>query len=123
LQLLSTPPHDDAVTFNYGVLAYPDTDFHRANVAPSRAHTRRATARKEEQRRMALRARCWQAHSAFTHQVNPIEAVNARFHAAWQGIQSGQLPFLGLNTPVTKHSTLWEASRAHALSVDPAVLV
>ncbi|MCK9214291.1 MAG: hypothetical protein M0P52_07505, partial [Rhodoferax sp.] len=24
-----------------------------------------------------LRARCWQVHSALTHQVNPIEAVNA----------------------------------------------
>ena len=38
LQLLPTPPRDDAVTFDYRALAYPDTDFHRANVAPSRAH-------------------------------------------------------------------------------------
>ena len=28
----------DAVTFSYGVVASSDTDFHRANVAPSRAH-------------------------------------------------------------------------------------
>jgi len=36
---LSTPPRDDAVTFGYGVLAYPDTDFHRADVTPLRAHS------------------------------------------------------------------------------------
>ncbi|MDF1484570.1 hypothetical protein PY257_05130 [Ramlibacter sp. H39-3-26] len=52
-------------------------------------------ARKEEQRRMARRARCWQVHGALTHEVNPIEAVNARFPAAWQGMQSGQLLFPG----------------------------
>jgi hypothetical protein len=28
--------------------------------------------------------------------VNAIEAINDRFHAACEGIQSGQLPFLGL---------------------------
>ena len=39
LQLLSTPPHGDAVTFGYRALAYPDTDFHCADVAPSRAHS------------------------------------------------------------------------------------
>ena len=39
LQLLSTLPHGNAVTFSYRVLACPDTDFHRADVAPSRAHT------------------------------------------------------------------------------------
>ena len=38
LQLLSTPPRGDAVTFDYRALAYPDADLHRANVAPSRAH-------------------------------------------------------------------------------------
>src|SRR5487761_2371434 len=37
-RLLSTPPRDDAVTFRYGVLAYSDTDFHRAVCAPSQAH-------------------------------------------------------------------------------------
>jgi hypothetical protein len=39
--LLSTPPRGDAVTFGYGAVAYSDTDFHRANVAPSRAHDSR----------------------------------------------------------------------------------
>ena len=38
LQLLSTPPHSDAVTFDYRALAYPDTDLHHADIAPSRAH-------------------------------------------------------------------------------------
>ena len=32
-------PSGNAVTFGYGVVAYSDTDFHRANVAPSRAHS------------------------------------------------------------------------------------
>jgi len=32
-------PRGNAVTFGYGVVAYSDTDFHRANVAPSRAHS------------------------------------------------------------------------------------
>jgi len=41
LQLLSTPPRSDAVTFGYRVLAYPGTDSHRAGVAPSRAHSLR----------------------------------------------------------------------------------
>jgi len=39
LQLLSTSPCDDAVTFGYGAVAYSDTDSHRASVAPSRAHS------------------------------------------------------------------------------------
>ena len=30
LRLLSTPPRGDAVAFSYGVMACPDTDFHRA---------------------------------------------------------------------------------------------
>ena len=34
LRLLSTPPRGDAVTFGYGAVAYSDTDFHRADVAP-----------------------------------------------------------------------------------------
>ena len=38
LRLLPTPPRGDAVTFDYGVVAYSGTDFHRADVAPSRAH-------------------------------------------------------------------------------------
>ena len=41
LQLLPTSPRGDAVTFGYGVVAYSDTDFHRANVAPSQAHDSR----------------------------------------------------------------------------------
>ena len=44
LRLLPTPPHDDAVTFGYRVLAYSDTDFHRADKAPSRAHSSRQDA-------------------------------------------------------------------------------
>jgi len=54
----------------------------------------RAPARKEEQRRMAPRPRCWRAHSALTHRVNAIKAINDWFRAAWQRLQSGQLPFL-----------------------------
>jgi hypothetical protein len=50
------------------------------------------TARKEEQRRLAPRARCWRVHSVLTHKVNAIEAIHDRFHAACEGIQSGQLP-------------------------------
>ena len=38
LRLLPTPPHNDAVTFGYGAVAYSGTDFHRAVVASSRAH-------------------------------------------------------------------------------------
>ena len=38
LRLLPTPLTGDAVTFGYGVVASSDTDFHRADVAPSRAH-------------------------------------------------------------------------------------
>ena len=44
---------------------------------------------------MAPRARCWRVHSALTQKVNAIEAINDRFHAACEGIQSGQLPVLG----------------------------
>jgi len=39
LQLLPTPLRADAVTFGYGAVAYSGTDFHRADVAPSRAHS------------------------------------------------------------------------------------
>jgi hypothetical protein len=38
LRLLPTPPRSDAVTLDYGALAYPDTDSHHAVYAPSRAH-------------------------------------------------------------------------------------
>ena len=39
LGLLSTPLRADAVTSGYGVVAYSETDFHRADAAPSRAHS------------------------------------------------------------------------------------
>src|SRR6266508_2440213 len=39
LRLLSTPLRADAVTFSYEAVAYSGTDFHRANVAPLRAHS------------------------------------------------------------------------------------
>jgi hypothetical protein len=45
---------------------------------------------------MAPRARCWRVHSALTQKVNAIEAIHDRFHAACEGIQSGQLSVLGL---------------------------
>lgn len=32
LRLLPTPPRGDAVTFGYGAVADPGTDFHRADV-------------------------------------------------------------------------------------------
>ena len=37
-RLLSTPPHGDAVTFSFGVMAYSGRDFHPADESPSRAH-------------------------------------------------------------------------------------
>jgi hypothetical protein len=37
--LLSTPLRADAVTFGFGVVAFSDTDFHRADAAPSWAHS------------------------------------------------------------------------------------
>src|SRR5687768_15664644 len=39
LRLLPTPLRADAVTFGYGVVAFSGTDFHRADMAPSRAHS------------------------------------------------------------------------------------
>jgi hypothetical protein len=38
---LSTPLRSDAVTFCFGVMACPGTDFHHAVYAPSRAHDSR----------------------------------------------------------------------------------
>jgi len=46
LRLLSTPPRGDAVSFNYGGLAFPDMDFHHVMSAPSRAHWERLSAAK-----------------------------------------------------------------------------
>ena len=37
-QLLSTPFHNDAVTFSYGVMAYADRDFHPVDKLPLWAH-------------------------------------------------------------------------------------
>ena len=45
LRLLSTPPRGDAVSFNYGGLAFPDMDFHHVMSAPSRAHWERPPGR------------------------------------------------------------------------------
>ena len=42
LQLLLTSPHDDAITFSYEDVAFSDTDFHRADTAPSWAHNEAA---------------------------------------------------------------------------------
>jgi hypothetical protein len=44
---------------------------------------------------MVPRARCGRVHGALTQKVNTIEVINDRLHAAWQGVLSGQLPFLG----------------------------
>jgi hypothetical protein len=43
LRLLPTPPHDDAVTFSYGAVAYSDMDLHHANKSPSWAHNSTAS--------------------------------------------------------------------------------
>ena len=59
------------------------------------ATTQRATARKEEQRRMARRARCWQVRSAVTPQVSGNETAKVNTHAALLKFESGQLLFLG----------------------------
>jgi hypothetical protein len=58
--------------------------------------TRRATARKKEQRGMARRARCWQVRSAVTPQASGNEAAKVNTHAAFVKFESGQLLFLGL---------------------------
>jgi hypothetical protein len=42
-RLLPTPPHDDAVTFSYGAVAYSGMDLHHANKSPSWAHNETAT--------------------------------------------------------------------------------
>ncbi len=67
--------------------------------------TLRATARKEEQRRMVRRARCWRARSALTQQVNGSEAGNVNIHAAFQKVASGQLPNLGSSRSTTAMAT------------------
>ena len=59
------------------------------------ATTRRTTVRKEGQRRMARRARCWRARSAFTPRVSVNEAAKVSVSAALVKMTSGQLPFPG----------------------------
>jgi hypothetical protein len=59
------------------------------------ARTRRATARKDEQRRMARRARRWRVRSILTQAVNVNEAAKVNIHAVLVKVASGQLPFLG----------------------------
>jgi len=39
--MLSTPPHGDAVTFDYGVATNSGTDSHRSVKASSRTHSSR----------------------------------------------------------------------------------
>ncbi len=64
LLLLPTPPStlhccsafDDAVTFDYGVVTYPDVDFHHADIAPSWAHIASGNARGALARCCALHA-------------------------------------------------------------------
>jgi hypothetical protein len=51
LQLLPTPPHDDAVTFDYWATTHPGADFHRANRASSRTHDARLEAGHDGPRR------------------------------------------------------------------------
>src|SRR5882724_1227519 len=41
LRMLSTPPHGDAVSFDYGVATYSGTDSHRSVKASSRTHSSR----------------------------------------------------------------------------------
>jgi hypothetical protein len=74
------------------------------------------TARKKEQRRMVPRARCWRVHSALTHKVNAIEAINDRLHAAYEGIQSGQLPVLGSVVVATVSITATAATAAATIA-------
>jgi hypothetical protein len=64
--------------------------------------TRRAPARKEEQRSQTRRARRNRVHSAVTRQVNVIEAGKFNVHAVFLMFASGQLQFLGSyqNRPV-----------------------
>ena len=67
----------------------------RDRYARQGATTRRAGARKKEQRRMARRVRCWRVHSAFTWKVKAPKRRKLRVHAAFPRVASGQLRFLG----------------------------
>jgi hypothetical protein len=65
---------------------------------------------------MAPRALCWRVHSALTHKVNAIEAINDRLHAACEGIQSGQLPVLGSVVVATVSITATAATAAATIA-------
>ena len=67
----------------------------RARGVRQGATTPRAPARKEEQRRMARRARCGWVRSALTQEVKDIAAARPRIDAVCPKLTSGQLPFLG----------------------------
>ena len=57
-QLLSTPPHGDAVTFSYDVMAYADRDLHPADFVPSWAHWERFPDRDFEVGKQGNNIRC-----------------------------------------------------------------
>ena len=59
------------------------------------ARTRRTPVRKDEQRRMAGRARCHRVHSALTGKVKALERKIVFKHADLHVRTSGQLPDLG----------------------------
>jgi hypothetical protein len=67
MALLAAPPY---VTLETAVGCASQRRYRRARQGET---TRRAHARKEEQRRMARRERRWQVHSVFTLQMNVIE--------------------------------------------------
>ena len=54
-RLLSTLLHRSTVTFNFGVMAYSDTDLHRTVHAPSQAHVQCAALRLHPTRECGLR--------------------------------------------------------------------
>ena len=68
LRLLPTPPHDDAVTFGYGASAYSDTDFHRADETPSRAHWER---RLRRERHLGRHSFLWSSFSKLAPGILP----------------------------------------------------
>ena len=59
--------------------------------------TQRTRVRKDEQRRMACRAWCWQVHSALIFQVNCAEVTKFNFHNNFLRPTSDRLPDLGLS--------------------------
>jgi hypothetical protein len=55
----------------------------------------RLNACKDEQRRMARRARRWRVRSVLTQAVSFIEVAKVNRHAVLVKVASGQLPFSG----------------------------